>query len=119
MFDGYRGTVVAGPMEYGVGSRELSAAIHCTPVWRRASGIDGLCSPECSPVTSSRGSIGRPFDRPHCALPLISAYSVDSGRLSRLGCEKVWLIHPKLERLASSAWVSGSVPVGLSATAWS
>src|SRR5919107_2418364 len=120
MFDGYRGTVVAGPIAYGVDSRELSAAIQRTPVAASAAGIAALCRPECSPVTSSAGSIGSCALRPHCWLSAISPVSVPtcvgspSPRGSSCGCVNVWLIHQNCDLLARNASVSGSELVGLS-----
>lgn len=73
MFIGWRGTVRALPTRRTSVSREASAAIHWTPLRRKAIGrfglSTGICgkdfSPECSPVTSSLARTDRPLALPH------------------------------------------------------
>src|SRR3954466_11692082 len=81
MFIGNRGTVVALPTGRAVCSREASEATYLTPLALSAGARFGLSAgicgrvlrPECSPVTSSLASSGRPLDLAQSTFCLICA----------------------------------------------
>src|SRR3954449_9445977 len=99
--------VLAGVVVVG-GVVVLGGAV---PVWATMSSIDGgsivpglpgreLASPECSPVTTSRGSIAMPWAVAQAMLSLISLVMNDADEQSMLGWSKVWLTKPNALLLA-------------------
>src|SRR3954449_4857960 len=93
--------VLAGVVVVG-GVVVLGGAV---PVWATMSSIDGgsivpglpgreLARPECSPVTTSRGSMVSPCAAAQALLSLISLVMNEAVEQSMLGWSNVWLTNP-------------------------